>query len=111
MGARTDAALAVVALGAFVALVLLVDASLSLVYLALGAVGTLAFELLAARDPELVRYYWERPLVQFVSLAIAVGVAAIGARVAPTAVLSLCIGATVAYLVFLALVGAVRRSR
>ena len=100
-GARTDAALALIALAAFVALAALVDASISVFYLLGGAVATVAFELLAARDPDLVRRYWERRRVRLASLLLAVGAAAIGARVAPTPVVSLCVGATSAYLVLL----------
>lgn len=100
-GARTDAALALLALAAFVALGVALDASISVFYLLCGAVATVAFELLAARDPDLVRRYWERRRVQLASLLLAVGAAAIGARVAPTVVVSLCVGAAIAYLVLL----------
>lgn len=100
-GARTDAALALLALAAFVALASLVDASLSVFFLLCGAAGTIAFELVAARDPDRVRRYWERRRVQLAALLLAVGAAAIGARVAPTAAVSLCVGATSAYLVLL----------
>ncbi|WP_306053094.1 hypothetical protein [Natronococcus wangiae] len=104
MGERTDAALALVALAVFVGSAVLVDASLSPPFLVGGGLSTLAFELLAARAYELVRRYWERRSVQLASLAVAVGVAAVGARVAPGPVLSLCCGATITYLAFLALV-------
>lgn len=103
MGTRTDGALALVALAAFAGLVVLVDASLSVGFLLVGGTATICFELLAARDPALVRDYWERRPVQFASLAVAIGGAAIGARIAPEIALSLCCGATVTYLVFLAL--------
>ncbi|WP_408957194.1 hypothetical protein [Natrinema sp. 74] len=103
MGTRTDGALAVLALAAFLALVVRVDASLSVGLLLLGGTTTVVFEILAARDPALVRSYWERWTVQLASLAAAISGAAVGARIAPTAVLSLCCGATVTYLAFLAL--------
>ncbi|MFC4248991.1 hypothetical protein ACFOZ7_19020 [Natribaculum luteum] len=102
MGARRDGTLALVSLLAFVTAVALVDASLSPPALALGGIGTVAFELLATRDSDLVRRHWERPAVQGIALAAAVGVAAVGARVAPSLVLSAGIGALVAYLVVLA---------
>lgn len=106
MGARTDATLAFVALAVFVSLVALVDASLSGFFLLVGGLGTLAFELLAAREYALVRRYWDRRDVQFASLAVAIGIAAVGALLVPEPVLSLCCGATITYLAFLGLVRA-----
>ena len=104
MSTRTDAALALAALAVFVGLVVAVDASLSPLYLFWGGLATILFELLAAREYDLVRRYWERRDVQAVSLALAVGLAAVGARVAPEPVLSLCCGATGTYLALLGLV-------
>lgn len=104
MGTRTDAALALVALAVFVGFAVLVGASLSPLFLAVGGLGTVLFELLAARKYVLVRRYWERRDVQAASLVVAIGVAAVGARVAPAPVLSLCCGATGTYLALLALV-------
>ncbi|MFC4439213.1 MULTISPECIES: hypothetical protein [Natrialbaceae] len=104
MGARTDATLALAALAVLVGFVVIVDASLSPPFLFVGGLATLAFELLAAREYALVRRYWERRDVQFASLAVAIGVAAVGARVAPEPVLSLCCGAAITYLAFLTLV-------
>lgn len=104
MGARTDAVLALSALAVFLVLVTIVDATISLLFLFVGGTATLAFELLAARDPALVRRYWERRSVQLASLAVAIGIAIVGARVAPVLILSLCCGATITYLAFLALV-------
>ncbi|MFU8868990.1 hypothetical protein [Natronococcus sp.] len=104
MGARTDAALSLVALVVFLAFAALVDASLSPLFLVVGGLGTILFELLASRRYDLVRRYWERRDVQVVSLAAAIGIAAVGARVAPEPVLSLCCGALVTYLAFLGLV-------
>ncbi len=104
MGARRDGTLALVSLLAFVTAVALVDASLSPPALALGGAGTVAFELLATRDSARarVRRHWERPVVQGTALAATVGLAVVGARVAPSLVLSAGIGALVAYLVVLA---------
>ena len=104
MGRRADAALTLVALGAFVVAFLAVDASLSTLFLALGGAGTIAFELLAARDPATVREYWDRRPVQLASLALAVALAGLGALVAPSSVLSAGIGALVTYLLVLAIV-------
>lgn len=102
MGTRTDGVLALIALAAFLGLVFLTDVSLSISFLLVGGIATITFELLAARDPALVREYWERWPVQLASLAVAIGGAAIGARVARVPVLSLCCGATITYLIFLA---------
>ncbi|GAB3677310.1 hypothetical protein [Halopiger thermotolerans] len=102
MGARTDAALALIALLAFAAIGLFVDASLSISYLTGGAAATIAFELIAARDPDRIRRYWDRWPVQLASLALAVGGAAVGAHLAPTVAVSLCVGAVSSYLGLLA---------
>lgn len=106
MGDRTDAVMALVALAAFVGFAVLVDASLSPPFLVLGGLGTVAFELLAARAYDRVRRYWERPAARTASLAFAVGLAAVGALVAPEPVLSLCCGAVVTYFAFLTVVRA-----
>lgn len=103
MGTRTDAALALAALAAIVSLFVLVEAALAPAFAALGAVATVLFELLAARRRESIRRIWERPAVQVGSFAAAIGVAAVGARTAPSPVLSFCCGATVAYLIVLGL--------
>ncbi|MDG5761471.1 hypothetical protein QA600_19250 [Natronococcus sp. A-GB1] len=104
MGTRTDAALSLVALAVFVAFAALVDASISPLFLAVGGLGAILFELVASREYDLVRRHWERRDVQAASLAAAIGLAAVGARVAPAPVLSLCCGAVATYLVFLGLV-------
>ena len=104
MGRRTDAALTLVALAVFVVALLAVEASLSAPVLALGGAGTIAFELLAARDPATVRDYWDRRPVQLASLALAVALAGLGALIAPSSVLSAGIGALVTYLLVLAVV-------
>ncbi|NKE35807.1 hypothetical protein GWG54_08235 [Natronococcus sp. JC468] len=104
MGSKADAALALVALAVFVGAAVLVNASLSPFYLFYGGLATVLFELIATREYDLVRRYWERRDVQAISLAIAVGLAAVGAQVAPEPVLSLCCGALVTYLALLGLV-------
>ncbi|WP_254761935.1 hypothetical protein [Natrinema marinum] len=101
MATRTDALLTVVVLVVVTVAYAVVDASLSVPFLAGGAVGTLAFELVTARHREAVRRRWERPSVQAVTLAVALAGIAIGARVAPARVLSFALGSLVAYLVFL----------
>lgn len=106
MGTRTDAALALIALVAFVGLAVLADVSLSPLFLLVGGSATITFELLAAREYDTVRQYWERRSVQTASLVAAIGGAAIGTRIAPVLVLSLCCGATATYLGFLSLVRA-----
>lgn len=104
MGARTDAILTILVLTAVGIAFVLVDASLSPLAVALGGLGTIVFELVAARDVATVRYYWERPVVQVISVAVALFLVAVGARFAPETVLSLFCGGAVTYLVFLALV-------
>ena len=104
MGYRTDGVLGVLALAAFAGALVAVDAPVSVPVLALGAAGTVAFEVVAFRRGEVVREYWERPPVQLGSLARAVGLAAAGAVVAPSIVLSAGVGAVGTYLVVLALV-------
>ena len=101
MGTGTDAGLALLVLAATGIAYALVGAPVSPLALAVGGLGTVGFELVAARDPETVRDYWERPVVQAVSVALAlVGVVA-GAVVAPSVVLSFALGALVMYLVVL----------
>ena len=104
MGARTDAALTIFVLISAVIAFVLVDASLSPLAFAVGGLGTIAFELVAARDVTTVRNYWERPLVQALSVIVALLVVAVGSLVEPGAVLSLFFGGAITYLVFLALV-------
>ncbi|MBZ6495474.1 hypothetical protein [Natrinema longum] len=106
MGTRTDAALAVLALAAFVGLAVLADVSLSPFFLLGGGIATIAFELLATREYDTVRRYWDRRSVQIGSLVAAIGGAVVGTRIAPVVILSLCCGATMTYLAVLALVRA-----
>ncbi|QCW03117.1 hypothetical protein [Natrinema pallidum] len=103
MGTRTDAALALLVLAAVASFAVHADVTPSLIFLIVGGAATVSFELLAARAYETVRQYWERRSVQLASLAAAIGGAAVGTRVAPVLVLSLCCGATITYLVVLAL--------
>lgn len=104
MGSRRDASLALLTLAAYAVLSLVVDAPLSVPFAVLGGAGTIAFELLASRDPDAVRTHWDRPLVQVAVVALAIGIGVGGALVAPGSVLSLCLGAVCTYLVLLALV-------
>lgn len=110
MGLRTDAGLAVVALLAFAIAFRAADASLSVPALGLGAAGTIGFEIVAYSHVETVRRVWERPAVQLASLAGAIAIAAGGAVVAPSFVLSAGIGSLVAYFAVLAAVS-IRRFR
>lgn len=107
---RIDALLAVISLAAFGLAFVLVEASVSACFFALGSAATVAFELVATRDPETVRDYWERPGVRPVSLAAALGIAGVGAVLAPSSVLSAGIGALVAYLLVLLLVSIERNT-
>lgn len=102
MSARRDGALALVTLGVFLAGVGLANATLSPLFLALGAAGTLAFEAVAFERRKAIRRHWERPATQLVALALAVAAAGAGVASAPTSVLSAGIGALVAYLLVLA---------
>ncbi|QLK27485.1 hypothetical protein HYG81_07765 [Natrinema zhouii] len=110
MGARSDALLAVVVLVAAAVASVLVDVVLSPSFLAVGAVSTLVFEAIAARDPDAVRRYWERPAVQGATLVVALAGVVVGARVAPSIVLSFTVGSLVTYLVFLAVTNPAYRS-
>ncbi|MFB1063798.1 hypothetical protein [Natrinema sp. H-ect4] len=103
MGARADALLTLVVLFVTAVTYLLVDAVFSVPFLVAGAIATLAFEGIAARDPDPVRRYWERPVIQGVTLVVALAGVVVGARVAPSIVLSFAFGSLVTYLVFLAL--------
>lgn len=108
MSLLTDGVLGLLALGAFAGALVAVDARLSLPFFALGVAGTLAFEAVAFRNTETVRYYWERPVTQLATLALGLVIAAVGAAVAPSSILSAGIGALVAYLVVLAAVLSIR---
>ncbi|ELY52970.1 hypothetical protein [Natronolimnohabitans innermongolicus] len=101
MGSTLDAALAVLVLVAVIAAFALVDAALSPLAVVAGALGTIAFELLAARAYETVRAYWERPLVQAGSVGLALLGIVVGARFAPSIVFSFALGALVTYLAYL----------
>ena len=111
MTARTDATLATVALAAFGLAALLVDATLRPPFVVAGGVGTVAFELLAARRRTAVRRRWERPGVRAAAVAAAVATAAVGAALAPSAVLSAGVGSLATYLLVLGAVVAARRRR
>ncbi|MCU4742963.1 hypothetical protein OB955_18470 [Halobacteria archaeon AArc-m2/3/4] len=109
MSLLTDGVLGLLALGAFAGALVAVDARLSLPFFALGAAGTAVFEIVAFRNTERVRYYWERPVTQLATFALGLAIAGIGAVVAPSSVLSAGIGAIGAYLVVLVAVLVVRR--
>jgi hypothetical protein len=104
MGARTDAALSLLALAGFLLAIRVADTDVSVAYLALGAVGTLAFELLALPRQREIYAVWNRPAVQIAALALTAVVILAGLTTAPSPVLSAGAGALVAYL---ALLGAV----
>lgn len=104
MGTRTDALLAGLVLVAAAGALVAVEASVSPIAAALGGLGTIAFELLAARDPETVRRWWDRPVVQGLSVAVALVGIAIGATVAASSALSFALGALATYLAFVAIV-------
>lgn len=110
MSRRRDAALAGTVLAASAGAVLAVGAMLSPRWLALGALGTIGFELLASRSPDAVRRRWERPAVQVASVALALSVVALGAWLAPSAVLPAVVGALAAYLLVLVGSTAIGRS-
>ena len=101
MGTRTDAGLAILVLAAVGVAFAIVEASVRWPAAALGGVGTIAFEVAAARDPETVRDYWERPVAQAGSVVLALIGVAVGARIAPSSVLSFALGSLVVYLVLL----------
>jgi len=111
MGLRRDGALATAVLFVAVALVVSLETPLSPPALLAGGAGTLAFELLASRDPEAVRRHWERPGVQTGAVAVALGTIAVGAFVAPSSVLSVFVGMLGTYLAFLSVAVSVRRWR
>ena len=97
----TDGVLGVLSLAVFAGALLAVDASLSVPFLVLGVAGTVAFEVVAFRNSETVRSYWERPLVQLGTLVSGFAIAGFGVVVAASSVLSAGIGALAAYLVIL----------
>jgi len=104
MGLITDGVLAVIALTAFVGGLFVASAPLSIPSVAVGSLGTLCFEAIAFSHSELVRAYWERPVVQFGTLAGAFVIVGVGIAVAPSRLLSAGIGALVTYLLVLSIV-------
>ncbi|WP_226004181.1 hypothetical protein [Natrinema salinisoli] len=108
MGLTTDGILAVIALGAFTGGLAVAGAPVSITFLAVGGLGTLAFEAVAFSHSETVRQYWERPVVQAVTLAGAFAIVGVGIVVLPSRILSAGIGALGAYLVVLAVVASAR---
>ena len=110
MGTGTDAALATLVLVAVGGAFALVDARVSLIAALAGGCGTVAFELAAARDPELVREYWDRASVQIAAVALTIAAIAVGARFAPSIVLSFALGSLATYLAFLVAVSVADRA-
>ena len=103
MGTSTDAGLAVLVLAAVGVAFLLAEAAVRWSAAAIGGLGTIAFELAAARAYETVRDYWERPVVQAGSVCLALLGIAVGTTIAPEIVLSVALGALAVYLCFLLL--------
>lgn len=108
MGSRRDAALSVLVLVAVGLAFVAVDAAVSLPAAVLGGLGTVAFELVASRSYETIRGYWERPVVQAVSVGLSLVGVAIGTLVAPSSVLSFAFGSLVTYLGYLVVTPCVR---
>lgn len=108
MSLSSDGALGLVALSAFAGALVAVDAPFSIPFFALGAAGTIAFELVAFRRAETVQRYWQRPAVQTATLLLAFAIVGFGVRIAPSSVLSAGVGSLVTYLVVLAAVLATR---
>jgi len=104
MSCRRDGALAGAVLAAFLFASVSVEASLSTPFFLAGVLGTIVFELLAARAYDRVRACWDRPIVQVTALVAGVAIAAVGAQTVPSRVLSAGIGALVAYLALISVV-------
>lgn len=100
-----DRSLSILALVAFVLAAAAVG-RVSLPFLAVGALATVAFEAVALRHRARVRAIWERPAVQLVALGSGLGLAALGVWFGLEAVISAGIGALGAYLAFSVLVSA-----
>jgi hypothetical protein len=104
MGVRKDVSLTVSVLGTVFVAFVLTDEPLAVPFFVVGGASTLAFELVAGRDPALVRSYWNRSAIQFSALLVALGTVVLGARVAPSVVLSTMAGLLVTYLGWVALI-------
>lgn len=102
--AGNDAALAVLVLLAVAVAVVTTGVHPSPFFLVLGAGATVAFELVAARNPAAVRRQWRRPAVRTSAVVLALALVAAGAVLAPSRTLSTVAGALLAYLCLLALV-------
>jgi len=101
MGRRRDAVLGLLTLAGLVLLQILTDTAIAPLWAALGAVGTILFEIIGSTRRTIIRDYWDRPAVQITTFVSALAVAAIGAILAPEIVLSSGIGALSCYLVIL----------
>ncbi|RQG86923.1 hypothetical protein EA462_14785 [Natrarchaeobius halalkaliphilus] len=104
MGSRTDAILSLFVLAVAAVAFVVVDASLSTSLFVFGGFATVAFEIVAARDRERIRRWWDTPTVQFVAVVLAIGAVIAGTTLAPTSSLSAVVGALVTYLAYLAVV-------
>jgi len=101
MGRRRDAVLGLLTLAWLVLFLFLTDTAIAPVWVALGAVGTILFEVIGNTRRTVIRDYWDRPAVQITTFVSALAMAAIGAILAPEIVLSSGIGSLSCYLVIL----------
>jgi len=104
MTARGDASLAALALLAFGVALARRDVALALIPAVVGALGTLAFEVVAGRYYERVRALWERPIVRALALMTAFAAAAAAGRLGVRPIASFAVGALATYLCLLGLV-------
>ncbi|QLG49223.1 hypothetical protein [Natrinema halophilum] len=104
MSERTDGILAVIVLMAFTGGLAVTSAPLSVPSVAIGGLGTLAFEAVAFSNSDVVSHYWERRVVQAGTLAGAFAIVGVGIVVAPSSILSAGIGSLTTYLLFLSFV-------
>jgi len=106
MTARGDASLAALALLAFGVALARRGVAPALIPVVVGALGTLAFEIVAGRYHERVRTLWERPIVRALALAAAFAAAAAAGRLGVRPIASFAVGALATYLCLLAVVAA-----
>lgn len=99
-----DAAIAAVAFAIVIAIGFAIQVDVYTPYLVAAVVGTVLLELLLATRAETVRALWERPLVRPLAVASVVGVALVGAFVAPSVVFAVLWGGLAGYLLLAGLV-------
>lgn len=104
MTARGDASLAALALVAFGVALARRGVAPAPIPTVAGALGTLAFEVVAGRYHERVRALWERPIVRALALAAAFTGATAAGRLGVRPIASFAVGALATYLCLLALV-------